>query len=140
MRLLNTYGCRVRCGLCAAGFEVSAGVGDVGACVEAEGVDCQDVALGHMPVMRWNPQDKSITSQEIVHVDVVGADCELQDFALDRVQPVPEALGRSQMLCTYEGCLHTKPPRLRIGHQPVRCRERRRPVPDALQQVSAYES
>uniref|UniRef100_UPI000E3D9417 recombinase family protein n=1 Tax=Allorhizocola rhizosphaerae TaxID=1872709 RepID=UPI000E3D9417 len=34
-------------------------------------VDVDDVALGHMPVMRWNPRDKWITSQEIVHESIV---------------------------------------------------------------------
>ncbi|MFF5219541.1 recombinase family protein [Micromonospora sp. NPDC000442] len=34
-------------------------------------VDVDDVALGHMPVMRWNPQNKWITSQEVVHEPLV---------------------------------------------------------------------
>ncbi|MCZ7423790.1 recombinase family protein [Verrucosispora sp. WMMA2121] len=34
-------------------------------------VDVDDVALGHMPVMRWNPRDKWITSQEVVHEPLV---------------------------------------------------------------------
>jgi site-specific DNA recombinase len=34
-------------------------------------VDVDDVALGHVPVMRWNPRDKWITSQEIVHEPVI---------------------------------------------------------------------
>ncbi|MFC3500050.1 recombinase family protein [Micromonospora krabiensis] len=34
-------------------------------------VDVDDVALGHMPVMRWNPRDKWITSQEVVHEPLI---------------------------------------------------------------------
>ncbi|HZM77263.1 MAG TPA: recombinase family protein [Candidatus Limnocylindrales bacterium] len=34
-------------------------------------VDVDDVALGHMPIMRWNPRDKWVTSQEIVHEPLV---------------------------------------------------------------------
>lgn len=34
-------------------------------------VDVDDVALGYTPVMRWNPQDRWITSQEIVHEPLV---------------------------------------------------------------------
>jgi len=34
-------------------------------------VDVDDVALGHEPVMRWNPRDKWIISQEVVHEPLV---------------------------------------------------------------------
>ncbi|HZO64488.1 MAG TPA: recombinase family protein, partial [Kribbellaceae bacterium] len=34
-------------------------------------VDVDDVALGHQPVMRWNPRDKWIISQEVVHEPLV---------------------------------------------------------------------
>jgi site-specific DNA recombinase len=34
-------------------------------------VDVDDVALGHMPVMRWNPPDKWITSQKIAHEPLI---------------------------------------------------------------------
>ncbi|WP_091237223.1 recombinase family protein [Micromonospora matsumotoense] len=34
-------------------------------------VDVDDVALGHMPVMRWNPREKWIISQEVVHEPLV---------------------------------------------------------------------
>jgi hypothetical protein len=34
-------------------------------------VDVDDVALGHMPIMRWNSPDKWITSQEIVHEPLI---------------------------------------------------------------------
>jgi DNA invertase Pin-like site-specific DNA recombinase len=34
-------------------------------------VDVDDVALGHMPAVRWNPRDKWIISQEVVHEPLV---------------------------------------------------------------------
>lgn len=34
-------------------------------------VDVDDVALGHMPVMRWNSKEKWITSQQIVHEPLI---------------------------------------------------------------------
>jgi len=34
-------------------------------------VDVDDVALGHEPVMRWNPRDKWIISQKVVHEPLV---------------------------------------------------------------------
>jgi DNA invertase Pin-like site-specific DNA recombinase len=34
-------------------------------------VDVDDVALGHEPVMRWNPRNKWIISQEVVHEPLV---------------------------------------------------------------------
>ncbi|WP_372503155.1 recombinase family protein [Hamadaea flava] len=37
-------------------------------------VDVDDVALGHMPVMRWNPRNKWIISQEFVHKPLVSGE------------------------------------------------------------------
>jgi site-specific DNA recombinase len=37
-------------------------------------VDVDDVALGHMPVMRWNPRDKWIISREVVHKPLISDD------------------------------------------------------------------
>ena len=34
-------------------------------------VDVDDVALGHQPVMRWNPRDKWIISEQVVHEPLV---------------------------------------------------------------------